>query len=263
MQTRVLNRRLAADGSYLRSAASSDSNILRTPITEPQWEFLKKTPVETVRWSARAIRALEYAQCKNLGDVFSIPKQNWAEMRNVWRKTVRDMAQRIEALLNKNSEIRGCSNPNTLEQKIRRNQIRTALNEAFVLGELTVVQIKVLELRYGLSGHPPLLLEECAKKMRRTKQWMQFSEAAGNRHLSRHPEIMRGFQRGLQAIQGRLWRRVAGKNNALISNQLTSRELYKRAGGPEGLLIKVCYGDMRKWLDKNLPSTPKGWLIPV
>ena len=86
---------------------------------------------------------------------------------------------------------------------------------------------------------------------------------AGKRHLTSHPEIMRGFQLGLQATQARLWRRLAGKKNALISNQVALRDLYKRAGGPESLLIKMCHGDMREWLNKNLPSTPKGWLIPV
>jgi hypothetical protein len=131
------------------------------------------------------------------------------------------------------------------------------------MGGLTAVQIKVLELRYGLSGHPPLLLIECAKKMHRTKQWMQHSEMAGKRHLASHQEIMRGFQRGLQAIQARLWRRLAGKDNALISNQVALRDLYKRAGGPESLLIKVCHGNVREWLNKNSPSTPKGWLIPI
>jgi len=99
--------------------------------------------------------------------------------------------------------------------------------------------------------------------MRRTKQWMQYWEANGKRHLANHPEIIRAFQRGLQAIQGRLWRRLAGKNNALISNQVALRDFYKRAGGPERLLIKVCHGNVREWLNKNLTSTPKSWLIPV
>src|SRR5208282_6617293 len=143
MQTRGLNRRLAAEGSYLRSAASSDSNILRTPITQPQWELLKKTPVETFRWSARAARALEHAQCQNLGDVFPISKQAWAERRNVWRKTIGEMVTRIRDLLSKNGKKSVDYNSSTIERKIRRNQIRTALNGAFVMGGLTAVQIKV------------------------------------------------------------------------------------------------------------------------
>ncbi len=244
-------------------AADFRGNILRTPITQSQWEFLKTIPVEAVGWSARASRALEYAHCKNLGDVVSIPKQDWATMRNVGKTTVREITNRIQARMIKDDETSSSCISSTIEKNIRNNQMRAALIEAFAIGGLTTVQIKVLELRYRLSGHPPLLLTECAKKMRCTKQWMQYSEMAGKRHLARHPEIIRAFQRGLQVIQSRLWRRLAGKNNALISNQITMRDLYQRAGGPESLLIKLCYRDVREWLNKNLTSTPKGWLIPV
>jgi hypothetical protein len=73
----------AANAKAQKLAVDFRANILRTPITRWQWELLKNTPVESVRWSARATYALEGAQCKNLGDVFSIPKQDWAAMRNV------------------------------------------------------------------------------------------------------------------------------------------------------------------------------------
>ena len=88
-------------------------------------------------------------------------------------------------------------------------------------------------------------------------------ETAGIKQLSQHPDILRAFHFGLKAIQGRLWRQMAGKNSGLIPKQIPPKELEQRIGGPERLLVMVCYGDMRKWLNKNLTSTPEGWRIPT
>jgi hypothetical protein len=87
-------------------------------------------------------------------------------------------------------------------------------------------------------------------------------ELAGMRRLSRHPDIRRAFQGGLQAMQGRLLRQIAGKNERHIPKKILMRELCKRISGLENLLVKVCYGDLRKWLNKNLTSTPDAWLLP-
>jgi hypothetical protein len=98
--------------------------------------------------------------------------------------------------------------------------------------------------------------------MHGTRQSANDAEIRGKNHLTRHPEIRRALQSGLQAIQDRLWRKLAGKNNLLISKEIAMQELYKRVSGPESLLVKVCHGNMRKWLNKNLTPTSKGWLTP-
>jgi hypothetical protein len=244
------------------SAATSDSNLLQMPISPSQLELLKNTPVESFHWSARATHALESARCKNLGDVFSITKEGWSERRHGGKKTLTEMANRIQRFLKIKRILRPPCDTTAIERNFRTNQIHAALTEAFALGGLTTNEIQVLGLRYGLSGNPPLLLRECGKIMHRTRQRMQQLEIAGMGRLSRHPDIRRALQSGLQAIQGRLWRKLAGKNNLLISKEIAMQELYKRVGGPESLLVKVCHGNMRKWLNKNLTPTSKGWLTP-
>jgi len=255
--------RMVEDG-FILSAATSDSNILRTPISRAQWELLKNTPIESLRWRTKTIHLLEYARCRNLGDVFSITKEGWTERRLVGKKSVTEIANRIQKFLKikRIIRIRRPCDTTAIEQKIRTNQIHAALAEAFVMGGLTAIQMKVLELRYGLTGTSPLLLRECGKIMQRTRQRIQHSEMEGQQHLSRHPDILRAFQSGLQAIQGRLWRQLTGRNKSLILKSIGTRVLYKRVGGPESLLIKVCYGNARSWLDKNLAATPKGWRLP-
>jgi hypothetical protein len=260
-----LLKKPAQEASFLLSAAASDSNLLQTPISPSQWELLKNTPVESFHWSARAAHAFEMARCKNLGDVFSITKEGGSERRHGGKKTITEMANRIQSLLKIKRPIRPTHPCNTtaIEANIRNNKIPAALAEAFALGELTAIQIQVLELRYGLLGQPSLLLKECGKIMHGTRQCMHDGERRGKINLARHPDIRQALQTGLQAIQGRLWRQLAGKNSAFISKQTGVRELYKRVGGPESLLIKVCYADVRKWLNKTLASTSKGWWIPV
>jgi hypothetical protein len=255
---------MVEDG-FLLSAATSDSNILRMPISRAQWELLKNTPVESLRWKTKTIHLLEYARCRNLGDVFSITKEGWAERRFVGKKSVTEMVNRIQKFLKikRIIRIRRPCDTSAIEQKIRTNHIHAALAEAFAMGGLTAIQIKVLELRYGLTGTRPLLLRECGKIMQRTRQWMQLAEMGGKRRLSRHPTIRRAFRRGLRAIQDRLWRQLTGRNKSLILKSIGTRALYKRVGGPESLLVKVCYGNARKWLNQNLTSTPKGWRLPV
>jgi hypothetical protein len=88
-------------------------------------------------------------------------------------------------------------------------------------------------------------------------------EKAGIGHLSRHPDILPVFQSELRTIQRRLWRKLAGENKTFIAKDINVRELCKRAGGPESLLIKVCFGEMRNWLNKNLAPTPKVWRITI
>jgi hypothetical protein len=66
------------------------------------------------------------------------------------------MANRIHSLLKITRSSRPCDTT-TIEANIKNNRIPVALAEAFALGELTAIQIQVLELRYGLSGEPPLL----------------------------------------------------------------------------------------------------------
>ena len=255
----------AKEVSFDQSAAASDSNILQMPINPAQWELLKKTPIESLRWNLRTIHALEDARCRNLGDVFSITKEDWAGRRQIGMKSIKEMAKRIQSFLKiKRIKIQQPScDTTTIEANIRKNKIPDAFAEAFSMGGLTAIQIRVLDMRYGLSGHPPLLLRECGETTQRTRQAIFIQENQGKRNLSNHPDILRAFQRGLKSIQGRLWSRLAGGDKTLISKQIPPPELAQRAGGPESLLIKVCFGDMRKWLNKNLTSTPKGWRIPV
>src|ERR1019366_5538073 len=102
-----------------------------------------------------------------------------------------------------------------------------------------------------------------AWRLRMGMKRVQLAEMGGKRRLSRHPIIRRAFRRGLRAIQDRLWRQLTGRNKSLILKSIGTRALYKRVGGPESLLIKVCYGNARNWLDKNLTATPKGWRLPA
>jgi hypothetical protein len=245
------------------SPVSSDSNLLHMPISPAHLELLKSTPVRAMRWSTRASHALEFARCKNLGDVFSVTEEGWAERRYVGEKTRMEIAERIQKFLKiKCKERRKCHVP-SIEQKIRTNQIPAAMAEAFEMSGLTALQIKVLQLRYGLAGDAPHTLEECGRKMQSTRQSMQVTEMNGRGRLSRQAAIFKTVQRGLKDIQGRLWRQLAGNNKTLISKQVVSRELNKRLGGPERLLVKLCYGDLRNWVKKNLTSTSDGWRIPV
>ena len=247
---------------FLLSAAASDSNILSMPISALQRELLKNTPIESLHWNKKVFRALDEARCRNLGDVFSITKEEWAERRLVGKKSITEMENRIQKFLNIESEKRRSCDTTAIEQKIRTNQIPAALAEAFVMGGLTTNEIQVLELRYGISGQVTHSLGECAKTMQRTRQRMLQLELAGMRRLFRHPDIRRAFQGGLQAMQGRLLRQMAGKNERHIPKKIVTRELCKRISGPENLLVKVCYGDLRKWINKNLTSTPDAWLLP-
>ena len=249
---------------FLLSAAASNSNILSMPISPLQRELLKNTPIESLHWNKKVFRALEEARCRNLGDVFSITKEEWAERRLVGKKSITEMENRIQKFLKikRMTRLRRPCDTTSIEQKIRTNQIPAALAEAFVMGGLTTNEIQVLELRYGISGHVTHSLGECAKMMERTRQRMLQLELAGMRRLSRHPDIRRAFQGGLQAMQGRLLRQIAEKNERLIPKKILMRELCKRISGPENLLVKVCYGDLRKWLNKNLTSTPGAWLLP-
>ena len=86
---------------------------------------------------------------------------------------------------------------------------------------------------------------------------------SGRGRLSRQAAIFKAVQRGLNDIQGRLWRQLAGNNKTLIPKQIALRGLNKRLGGPERLLVKMCYGDLRKWLNRNLAQSANGWRIPV
>jgi hypothetical protein len=234
------------------------------PISPAQRELLKNTPIESFHWSTRTAHALESAQCKNLGDVFSTTKEGWSQRRHGGKKTVTEMAGRIQSLLKIKRPIRPARpcDTTTIEQKIQTMQISAALAEAFVAGGLTDAQVRVLELRYGLSGDEPHTLAECGRITQRTRQGIQTLEMDGRRHLSRHPEIIRALQYGLDDIQDLLWLKMAPNNKSLIPGEIGVRELYARAGGSESLLIKICHGDIRKWLHKNLTSIPKGWRIP-
>jgi hypothetical protein len=254
----------ATEASFDQSAAASDSNILRMPISPARWERLKKTPIESLRWSLGAIRAMEDARCRNLADVFFIKKDDWAGRRQVGRRTSLEIAKRIQSFQKIRRIIitRPVCDTTAIEANIRENKITEALAEAFAMGGLNAAQIRVMEMRYGLSGHPPLLLRECAKITQRTRQCMFLKEKAGKRRLSNHPDILRAFQSGLKFIQGRLWRKLAGKNRTFIANGIATRQLYKTAGGPDSLLIKVSHGDIKKWLNKNLAKTSQGWRIP-
>jgi hypothetical protein len=247
------------------SHASPDSNILQMPIRPAQWELLKKTPVNSFPWSVRAVHAMENAQCRNLADVFSIPKADWTKRRYVGKKCVTEMAKQIQSFLKIRRIItfRPPCDTTAIEQNLRNGQIRAALAGAFAMGGLTPNEIRVLEMRYGIAGQQPLTQTECARSLHRSRQRMRQLELGGMGRLSRHPDILRAFQNELQAIQGRLMRQMAGENNSFIPKKITMRELNKKVGGPEGLLLKVCYGNLRKWLDKNLTSTPKGWRIPA
>jgi len=205
---------------------------------------------------------MEEARCRNLSDVFSITKEEWAERRIAGKQNVTEMANRIQKFLQIKSEKRLPCDTTSIEQKIRTSRIPDALAEAFVMGGLTTLQIKALELRYGLSGDEPHTLAECGRIMQRKGQGIQILEMGGRRHLSRHPEIIKALQNGLDDIQDLVWLKMAPNNTFLIRGEIGVRELYAIAGGPESLLIKLCYGDIRKWLDKNLTSTPKGWQLP-
>jgi hypothetical protein len=260
-----LLKKPAQEASFLLSAAASDSNLLQMPISPSQWELLKNTPVESFHWSARAAHAFEMARCKNLGDVFSITKEGGSERRHGGKKTITEMANRIQSLLKIKRPIRPTHPCNTtaIEANIRNNKIPAALAEAFEMSRLTAHQIKVLELRYGLAGDAPHTLAECGRIMRRARQSMQVSEMSGRGRLSRQAAIFKAVQRGLNDIQGRLWRQLAGNNKTLIPKQIALRGLNKRLGGPERLLVKMCYGDLRKWLNRNLAQSANGWRIPV
>jgi hypothetical protein len=124
--------------------------------------------------------------------------------------------------------------------------------------------IQVLELRFGLTGKPALSLAECGRVFHLTRQRIQQIEQAGIKKLARHQDIRRAFQSGLKAIQGQLWVKMTDKNRGIISNQIVPWKLKQKVGGPESLLVKVCYGDLRKWLKRNLPGmTGGGWTAPL
>ena len=254
-----------AEESPLHPAAASDANILRMPISASQWDLLIHTQVKSFRWSTRATSAFKYAQCRNLAEVFSIPKDDWAERRQVGKKTALEIANRIKAFL-KIKRLRPVHPPcdtTAIEQNIKLNKISAALAEALALGALAPVQKRVLQLRFGLSGRPPKLQVECARIMHSSRQSIFQAEKLGIGHLSGNPDILRAARIGLQDIQARLWQKMAGKTKTWIPKGHDVRELYKRAGGPESLLIRVYYGDIRKWLNKNLTATRTGWRIPV
>jgi hypothetical protein len=151
----------------------------------------------------------------------------------------------------------------TIEQNIQSNQVRLALAEACVRCGVRPKQKAVLDLRYGLFGQPPRLWLECARITRRTLTNVTTLARCGERKLSQNPDNLRVLQCGLRAIQHRVWRQMAEANSSLIPKTLSRRELCRRAGGPETLLIRVCHGDMRTWLDQTLASTPEGWQIPM
>ena len=254
-----------AEDSFLQSAAASGINILNMPISLTQWERLKKTPIESFHWSARAARALEYARCRNLADVFSIPKERWAERRQVGKLTTLEIVNRVQTFLKIKTLIpmRQPCDTTAIKNNLRGNRISGALAEAFGMAGLTSRQVNALQLRCGLAGQPPLTQKASARSMRCSSQRISQLEKSGIGRLSRHPDILPAFQAGLRTIQGRLWRKLAGKNKTIIAKDIATRELNKRAGGPESLLIKVCHGNVKNWLNKSLPSTLKGWRIPV
>src|ERR1017187_527402 len=84
---------------FLVSAAASDSNILGMPITPAQRELLKNTPIENFRWRTMTTHAIEEARCRNLGDVFSTTKEDWTERRYVGKKSITEIANRIQKFL--------------------------------------------------------------------------------------------------------------------------------------------------------------------
>ena len=174
-----------------------------------------------------------------------------------------EIAKRIRSLLKIKRTIRRPYDTTAIEQNIKNNRMNAVFTEAFGICRMTPMQIRVLELRYGLSGRPPLNQTECGRKLDQTRQQIFQLDKTGREHLTQHPDIFRALQNGLKAIQLRLWRQLADKNNALISKQNRPQELEQRASGPVSLLVKVCYGDLRKWLNKNLTLTAKGWQIPV
>ena len=376
MQTCGLPQTIAADEIYLLSAAAFDTNILGRPVSLAEWDFLKSTPVASIRWSTRAADAVAHAQCQNLGEVVLRTSLEWAGRRNVGKQTLRDLtrglrdalkrarrtmtpdaadangrevqlvryysarpemipdcwwkfvvkdlkasavarysmglaaslanehwpaSRRQERLkqyltsarvaffktevLDKNNtralaaillKLWLCLKTNgepgaqhadlkitTMEQNIQTNQMRLALGEAFVRCKSRAKQQRVLDLYYGLSGQAPRSLAECARITRRTVSNVSAHVRFGERSLSKNPDIQRAFQGGLRAIQPRVWRQMAEANSNLIPKTLHLAELYRRAGGPESLLIRVCHGDVRTWLDETLTGSPEGWRIPM
>ena len=242
---------------------STETNLLHMRISPAQWELLARTPVEAIRWSTRAIHALECEHCRNLGDVFSVPKEVWGERRYVGKKTSAEIAKRILSFLKIRRILPQPCDTTAIEQGFQSNQIQAALAEAFKMCGLTARQIRVLELRYGLMNQPPLTLLECARTLARTRQDIFQLESHGKLKLSRHREVLRAVHNGLNAIQGHLWHRMAGQGKLIIPKETALHDLHRKLGGPESLMVKICHGDARKWLNKNLTSTAEGWLIPV
>jgi hypothetical protein len=369
----------ATADNFLGSWAALDTNLLHTPLSRPQWELLRNTPMTAIPWSARAAHVFEWAQWRNLGDVFSRSEQDLAGLRNVGKITIHEIAVQLRDFLRsagaglggetdvaahhvqmvrnfsarpemippgmwqmvvgnlkqpsapkytvglamslagepwpeeRRSEplaaflagtlaeffqIKGLGRPQkralcrcllrlwlhqttgggpgpengdlkigdlgqVLQDHIQKGRFDRLLAEVFVLGGLSPRQVRVLELRYGLAGRPLLTVAKCAGRLQLTTQRIYHLEGAGLRRLADNPDILRAFHGGLLGIQNKIWQRLAGQSSGQLYQESWTGELARRIGGPETLLIKVCHGNLRQWLDANPAATGPGRPMPV
>ena len=145
---------------------------------------------------------------------------------------------------------------------IAAGKLSQGLTEAFVLSELKPSAIRILNLRFGLSGSPPSTLEQCGEALGVTRERVRQIEKAAKARLVARPDLLSALQQGLAAIQKALHARIADVPETFVSNSHSDLDYYTALGGWEGLLIDLCHGGVITWLNTTLQPTADGWLLP-
>lgn len=369
----------ATTENFLDTWAPHEANLLHTPLSRSQWELLRNTPAAAIPWSARAAHVFEWAQWRNLGDVFSQSDRELAGFRNLGKITLQEIAIRLRDFLHaagaglgeepdattqpvqmvrnciarpekippglwqmvvgelkkpsapkytvglamslagetwpekRRSEPLAAFLPGTPAEFFQLKSLRgpqkralgrcllrlwlhqatggelgpenadlkigdlgqrlldhvqdgrfdRLLAEAFELGGLSPMHIRVCELRYGLAGGPMLTVAKCAGRLQRSPARIYQLENTGLRRLAGQPDLLRALRGGLQASQKQIWQRLDGATSGQLYEESRTGELARRIGGPETLLIKLCHRNLRVWLEKSLAATGPGRPIAV